>query len=366
MGHHQFSPSSFPARDTCAHFDGSEEENKNSKYGTEQHQLLEFLMKEDYKGFDIADADVNQRANAEWVHSVVMNYVDKEKMFNDVSVHSEKEVVTETSDFTYITGTADVIIVSTPRGETSKKCILIDAKFGRVRNYLGQMTVYALGLMQEHKVDEVLCVCAYGQMRKVDEDLIKKEDAVKYVDSVLDRVKFKHLEEKVSSEYCDWCKHQKTCSERLNPVKELKEIVPLDKKEILRGVNLSKSISELSSVQIGKVLEFADYIEDLKELLGDELLARMDKGEVVPGWKINERAGATKIADQQALLFELKTLRGITDAEIVEKSNLTVTAVKELVYGADAKKKATGEKFKEEFADFLKTESASRKVARIK
>jgi hypothetical protein len=366
MGHHQFSPSSFPALDICPHYRGSEEESKNANYGTVQHELLECLMNEQYDKFESIDADVNQRANAEWTYSVVQNFIQKEKMnLRTVEVLSERQVATETTDMTYITGTADVIIVSKV-DDKPVKLILLDAKFGKMRNYLGQLYVYALGIMQEFGLDECEAWCIYGQLRKSEEHLIYKDNAVKYVDDVLDRVKHKHLEEKKAGDGCEFCANKSTCSAILAPMKEIKEALPAEVK-CLGGLNLAtSSIATMPSLHLGKIMDLYDYMESIKTLAEEEMMKRMDNGEIITGWKINERAGATKIADQQALMFELKTLRGITDAEIVEKSNLTVTAVKELIYGDDAKKKPTGDKFKDEFADFLKTESASRKVARIK
>jgi hypothetical protein len=363
MGHHQFSPSSFPAFDVCPHFTSSGEGNKNADYGTTQHSLLECLINENFDEFESIDADVNQRSNAEWSFGVVMNIIQKEKMKGKVTVIAERQLATETSDMTFITGTADVIILTEKDGKV-ENLIVIDAKFGKRRNYLGQLYVYALGAMQEWGLEKCEIVTLYGQLRAVEEDIAYKDVAVKYVDDVLDRVKYKHLEERKSSSYCEWCSNKKTCPAVLVPVKHVADMVPVETKDAIKGVDMSNGIMNMSSTHIGKLIDFIDLLEEVKELAKEELIKRMDDGEVIPGWKITERSGSTLIADQDGLMFELKAIHGVTNEQIVEESNLTVTAVKKILYGKEATKRT--EEFKEQFGAFLKVGEASRSVTKSK
>ena len=321
MKHAEHSPSKFPQYEKCLCFE-SAPVGAAAKQGSYEHEVLENFM----KGRTIGDVDDATIDKVQWAYETVLSDVTRLKV-QATEVQIEQRVGITDENFEEVTfGTLDI----------SFRDYLYDYKSGQMRNYWGQMAVYALGMMQAKNLKKVNVVILYGRFKKRDEYVIELAEAEEYVFGLITALKGGDLVPK-KNDYCGWCQKKTSCPEIIGPVKAvLKKLdIPDISPRRLRDL-LSKSRDKLKPGMISELMPVAEAVQSWADAIIGKCREYLDAEQDVPGWKLQSKNGAKFIND----VSKARELLGIDAENFINACTVSLPKLSKLYRSYDAELKS--------------------------
>lgn len=170
-------------------------------------------------------------------------------------------------------GTADAIL--------PQKFAHADLKTGLKRNYREQMAAYALGLMEQYFAPEWTAHLLFCDQREVVTLRFTYDEAKQIVSEVI--AQFDDPEKQPAPcEYCGWCAKSETCTARVGAAETAMTITQpgFDFASVLRD-----------NEKLGRFLVACSVLDDFRSHAEDVAKERLQAGEPVLGWKLNNRRG---------------------------------------------------------------------------
>lgn len=261
-------------------------------------------------------------------------------------------------------GTGDVIIVC------KDKIIIIDAKFGAVKEYDPQLKLYALGAMQMHNKPEAEYYISYGMTRMNTYGAISREEAQKFFDDGLVKIKYfmEHPEEikyKLNS-WCQFCTKFDDCPE-LNKIPQALTQVNAPEydmtlaNELLGGLGFSKSLDEMDIDDLGNLQVFLKYLDKYTEKVKKVLSERILDGEEALMYRITNRKGNIFVGKKEELIIDaLKRDEDLDVNDLLASQNISAKAFREWIYGVDTP--SNKKEFEATFGEHLRTGKPSQSL----
>lgn len=353
--HHKFSPSTFPALEKCMHYESSSESSEDAQRGTLQHSFLEHLINwnPDKQAEVISKLKPDEIENVRYVFEKVREIIGRyqSETDGDIIISGEKKVAIRTTDLSFVDGTMDVSVTA----DSSDTVIVIDAKFGTERDYSGQLKVYALGAMQSYKKAKAESIIIYGQEKQVISESYGIDEVQNYFDDMMEQIKTRDDVPPAACDYCKWCKHGDKCVGRNSAVMALKSFDKDASKQLMLRLSDKTNLVKMESERLGNLVSYLKIIGDFQKRLEEELKRRLSEGEDVPGWKLQTRKGARSFENTaDAVHMLMNTVPGLTPDTLYNNMTISVGKAMDLLYGADAKKKASKDNFEERFDHLTK------------
>ena len=203
MNHHaNKSPSSLPAKSACSYFK-SKPAGAAARAGTKQHKATEEVLAV-YMG-EFSEMKIYNslcQTQKENVDFALMSCLDLAKQYSvdllDFRVEQKICVFREDSFEAETFGTLDL----------SFKNVIVDHKFGEIRDYRLQMNAYALGLIQKYDYSHVVIYENYGKKRYLKEPYyFTIEDDAEELFLLFEEID-NPKKSPTPSDYCDWCENK--------------------------------------------------------------------------------------------------------------------------------------------------------------
>jgi hypothetical protein len=275
-------PSSFPRLLACACYT-SGPTTQAAEDGTAKHEIITKIVKDGFIGFDevigkFSDTDID---DLHWTHEqikAICEATGTKKLLADefVSIIGD-----DFSQRTY--GKADFV---------GERC-LIDCKFGQKRDYYGQMTAYALGLMQRNDWPRIEVFEVYGTVRSVKQYSICYEEAIGIFRTVFNRVNDEQKKPEIC-EYCTWCGNKDVCPAVLGLVKTVAEKYP---DEPVKALDTWKPSEMIDPINLSVAFQVSKVVADWAESVQFHVRKYMLEGISIPGLKLQKRKGRVEITD---------------------------------------------------------------------
>ena len=277
--HARLSPSSFPQWEKCPSYE-SGPVGKAAIQGSYEHEILEKLMKGEPTG-DVDEATIDK---VQWAYETVLADATRLGVQSDeVSVEERVSIMDE--NFEEVTfGTGDIAF----------RDYLYDYKSGMMRNYWGQMAVYALGMMQAKNLDKINVIILYGRFKKMDTYVIERQEAEEYVFSMIKILNSPDKKPK-KCDYCKWCVKQTSCPEVVAPLKAVVKVVEHDLAPRRLRDLLNKPLDKMKPSQVAELMPVALAVEGWAEAIRNKCREFLDSEKEVEGWKLQSKRGSVYI-----------------------------------------------------------------------
>lgn len=241
-------------------------------------------------------------------------------------------------------GTAD-IIDGAAFDDGVKVCTILDWKFGdgvivEVKNN-SQALFYAAGASETHKfgkeADEFECIVVQPTTRQ-DKSISRWTATRAEVDNfkalikssvqAVEKIRAGKIEPKYrTGKHCKWCPAKPKCPQM----------------QVLATQASKLNVTETSAETIAQWLVVAETLEEWIKSLNAYAFSLLENGQDIPGFKLVQKEGRSKISDAEGLEMLLRK-KGCKVAEIKETKLLGVTALRKLL-----KKKKIDDKIINEF-----------------
>jgi len=277
MNHHPtLSPSSFPAMDQCPCFKSSGEDTDANVEGMIQHADLEDSL-------NLGAVAPNVTPGVEWAFHKIRD------MFESYSSEIKLHLLKDFQEVTY--GTADVL------GYLKNGYLAVgDYKSGQQRDSSAQLAVYALMAMQKH--GEIACRCFiwYGRDEWEESWILTIEEAEAIVYGIIESTD--NPESKLC-DYCNWCKHEGVCSATTTAIATIATSYEPEAIDI-EDIETWHTSEITDPAQMAKVYRVACVISKWADSAKHHAKEAVQKGMVLPGFKLRNGAKKRHIADIEA------------------------------------------------------------------
>lgn len=185
-----------------------------------------------------------------------------------------------------------------------------DIKTGQIYDYEAQMAAYALGNMTRFFEPEWTCYLLFVDQNQIVEHHFTMDSATQLVEGIIKRYNDPD-KVPVSNSYCSWCAIKNTCPQVVKPTEQT-----------LRVVNNEVSIDTLKAQlaepeKLGKFLKACNiFKKELWDWAKEEAKERIERGEVVPGWRISKAKGKEEFTPE-TVAFAAQSC-GVTYKELAE------------------------------------------------
>jgi len=185
-----------------------------------------------------------------------------------------------------------------------------DNKTGQSYDYEAQMAAYALGNMTRFFEPEWTCHIIYSDQGRVVTHHFTMDSATQIVESII-RAYNDPDKQPSACQYCQWCAQKSTCHQVVKPAEQT-----------LRVVNNEVSIDTLKAQlaepeKLGKFLKACNiFKKELWDWAKEEARERIERGEVVPGWRLSKAKGKEEFAPNA--VAEAAQATGATYKEVAE------------------------------------------------
>lgn len=339
-----YPPSSFPMREKCVHFTSDPNgTSEAAEIGTLQHRYIEILLTHNILDKKIDEDEFNEIVEklsedslktADTGYDMIVSKYEEIKLTDpDAKLLTEKEVTIMSTDFTTTTGTVDVAILG-------KELHIMDYKSGQIRSYAGQLKTYALGAMQLHDYDKCVHHIIYGAQDQITTSAVTLEEAQEYFDGMINAIDNKDKEERHPNDYCSWCSHSGGCPARLGALEKVSGDSEL--------LTLKGDVKEADDATLENTLDLIEVIKKFEKEVSKEVEKRIAGGTKFSRYEMKAAAPRRSVGDLVNLSSE-----GFDLKEIAELSSMTVTNLMKLIYGDDARKKASKEDFEKSYSHLV-------------
>ena len=172
-------------------------------------------------------------------------------------------------------GTADAII--------PEKRMLADLKSGQIRNYKEQMAAYAIGLMNEHWVDEWTCHLLFCDQQVLISHHFTFPQAFKIADDVVQGYK-NSQKAATPCDYCEWCALSTTCEARVSAALEPLGVSNTPETKVTEIFEAILNDPD----RLGDFLEKCKILEKFQEKAQEKAKGLLEAGIDVAGWKLGK------------------------------------------------------------------------------
>jgi len=282
-GHHNLSPSKFPAWEECACFE-SGPAGEAAEHGGMLHQRL--AMHLHGRGNPFADLAPEDRESLEWAADTIRELCEGAAAGG---IEEKLTYRTTPKGKPRFYGTADIVAYG-----PDNSAILVDFKSGEVRDHRAQVAGYAAAMMSTHPdVATVTAWLLFGRYRRAISHTFTREEAVAIVEAVIAR-REDPARTPEPCDYCAWCSSRMTC-----PALTARAVVIAENREDWRGeLPAEWHASALTDpVQMARALALAKFVEEWADAVKHHATELAKGGVEIPGYKLQERRGRKEIAD---------------------------------------------------------------------
>jgi hypothetical protein len=363
--HDTHSPSAWPPLMSCMGFNSNPTPSDVAMRGTLQHEYLEALGKSDKQGKE----NLQLKLTANEIDNVRFVFETVEDLMIRHGVQVEKVIFEQrlrilSSSLIGKKGTGDVIIVC------KDKVIILDAKFGAVKEYDPQLKLYALGAMQMYGKTKSEYWISYGMTRMNVYDTISLQEAQKFFDDGLDKIKYftenpDEIKYKMNS-FCQFCTKFDDCPELNKIPQTLSRIVAPEydmslAEELLTGVDSLTNLEDMNIDQLGNLQVFLKYLEKYTDKVKTTLTERVLNGEDSLMYKISNRKGNVFVAKKEELIKDaLQRDENLDVFDLLTSQNISSKSFREWIYDVD---NASNKKdFEATYGDYMRTGKSSQSL----
>lgn len=289
-------PSSMPKLAACPQFECSSTPSMAAARGTRIDSIFRERIE---RGIEHGiEHDAEEFEIALWA----VDYVRNRCGFEDVCAHEVDCRVGAVVDGLDFIGTMDAVCPSMH--------LLFDLKTGEIRNYREQMAAYALACMETFHATEWTAVIVFADQREIREHRFRREDAEEIVRQII-QSRTAENPQPIVCEYCSWCSKFSVCQAVTASANLALGLVP-DADRFQRAIATPDGLAAF--------LNGARIVEEWAEVAKAEAKRRIMDGETVPGWRIQSRAGAGRVAVDKIMSYPDANIRKLLPKTVSEKT----------------------------------------------
>jgi len=200
--------------------------------------------------------------------------------------------------------------VGTEDARASSICTSWDFKTGQIYDYEAQAAAYCYGNMEREFADEWTLHLLFTDQKIVVTHHFNLAEARAIVERII--AAYNDPDKQPSAcQFCSWCVKKSTCLQIVKPAEQT-----------LRVVNNEVSIDTLKTQlaepeKLGKFLKACNiFKKELWDWAKEEARERIERGEVVPGWRISKAKGKEEFTPE-SVAFAAQSC-GVTYKELAE------------------------------------------------
>ena len=287
--------SSLPKLAQCPCFESQEGTSTAAARGTAMDLAFRTSLAQGSLSKEYADLPDEDKQAVEWACNEVIQLAgigDTWPKGRDIIITDENLLKVKTPGLTHI-GTEDCRIPS--------KHMTIDLKSGQLRSYYEQGAAYCLGNMEREFVEEWEFILLFCDQQEVVRHKFTHQQAKEVVEEVIAKATDPN-KEPTKCQYCNWCALKNECPQVVQPTVEIRQIV----------TNFVQSLDNIKAEIAATPESLADFYKKCKifqtEIIDwckDEIKAKLDAHEEVPGFKVQSAKMADYYTSEQlATIFE--------------------------------------------------------------
>ena len=307
-----------------------------AEWGTGAHTLLELALRVGTLPTNLVDHDDLDESGQSECAQVAYAYVEQiRQTYPEAIIESEKPV-TIIPDWCW--GTVDIVVQYTDDLIPVLEVADLKGGFGIVEPDSEQLVAYLIGVLNElylkwreqivpgglkTTIIQPRALHKAGPIRSKTWTVAELIELEKKIERVAEQVRTETTSASPGEKQCKYCKVKTDCPEYAQWIGQDLLQDMLSKPGAIDAAMSDGSVQGMPDPKLGKLRSLISSAEAYFDLIREEVKARLEKGRIIPGWKLGRGRGSRKwVGDQKHTTQQLKEI-GLKPAQYQKTVLLT-------------------------------------------